>query len=169
MPQPEEQPEKQAEQPAEQQPKVAEKTAKKRPAGPAPLAVELRVAIMRTSRRLRNEAASKDLTPAQYSVLATVRQEASTVGQLAEKENVQAPSMTRIVNGLVESGLVTREVGQKDKRQVLVKITAEGQEQFRQARSKRTQWLSKRVAKLTPDERETLHKAALILTEMSAK
>lgn len=137
--------------------------------GAASLAVELRVAIMRTSRRLRNESVSKDLTPAQYSVLVAVGREATTVGVLAEQESVQAPSMTRIVAGLVASGLVTKDVGEKDKRQVLVKITEAGRKEFRQARSKRTAWLAKRVADLNPEERETLHRAALILTAMSAQ
>lgn len=152
---------------AKAEPAVADVGLKKRQAGPAALAVELRVAIMRTSRRLRNEAASKDISPGHYSVLAAVKPQSMTIGQLAEREKVQAPSMTRIVNALVESGLVTRQTGDKDKRQVVVAITAQGEEQLKQARSKRTQWLAKRVASLSAQDKETLHRAALILTEMS--
>lgn len=134
----------------------------------APLAVELRVAIMRASRRLRTEAASKELSPAHYSVLGGIRTEPLTVGQLAEREQVQAPSMTRIVNNLEASGLVERRVNELDKRQVIIAITDLGVEQFRKARSKRTQWLSKRLAALTAEERATLHEAAAIMNKMSA-
>lgn len=139
-----------------------------RPAGPGILAAELRVAIMRTSRRLRAEAASREISPGQYSVLAALRHGPLTSGQLAVGEQIQAPSMTRIVNGLTAAGYVTREANPLDKRQVLVAITEQGSAVHRQARSKRTQWLAVRVAELTPEERATLREAARILGEMSS-
>lgn len=141
----------------------------RRPAGAAPLAAELRVAIMRTSRRLRAEAASRDISPGQYSVLAGVLNGPLTVGELAEREQIQAPSMTRIVNGLEAAGYVTRGENPQDRRQVLVNVTEAGTAVLQRARSRRTQWLAKRVAGLSPAERATLHEAARILQEMSAK
>lgn len=131
------------------------------------LAAELRVAIMRTSRRVRAEGASREISPGQYSVLVGVVDGPRTSGQLAEREQIQAPSMTRIVNGLVAAGFVTREANPQDGRQVMVQITSAGTEVLQQARSRRTQWLAQRVAALTAEERATLHQAALILTEMS--
>lgn len=136
--------------------------------GAGPLAAELRVAVMRTSRRLRAEAASHEISPGQYSVLAAILDGPRTVGQLATREQIQAPSMTRIVNDLVAAGLVDRGENPQDKRQVLVAITATGAAALLRARSKRTAWLAKRVAALTPQQRATLHEAALILQEMSA-
>jgi DNA-binding MarR family transcriptional regulator len=140
----------------------------KRPAGAGPLAAELRVAIMRTSRRLRTEAASHDISPGQYSVLAAILNGPLTVGELAEREQIQAPSMTRIVNGLETAGYVTRGDNPQDRRQVLVHVTESGSAVLQRARSRRTQWLAKRVAALSPEERATLHEAARILQEMSA-
>lgn len=136
--------------------------------GAGPLAAELRVAVMRTSRRLRAEAASREISPGQYSVLAAIMDGPRTVGQLATREQIQAPSMTRIVNDLVAAGFVGRGENPQDKRQVLVAITPMGSAALLRARSKRTVWLAKRVAALTPQQRATLHEAALILQEMSA-
>lgn len=136
--------------------------------GAGPLAAELRVAVMRTSRRLRAEAASTDISPGQYSVLAAIMEGPRTVGQLAAREQIQAPSMTRIVNALAASGLVGRGENPHDKRQVLVSITESGSSALLRARSKRTAWLARQVAALTSQERATLHEAALILQEMSA-
>ncbi|MHA7303681.1 MarR family winged helix-turn-helix transcriptional regulator [Arthrobacter sp. TMN-49] len=143
-------------------------TPARKPIGVAPLAAELRVAIMHTSRRLRVEAATREISPGQYSVLAAVLQGPHTVGHLAAREQIQAPSMTRIVNALTASGMVSREENPQDKRQVLVHITEAGAAALLRARSKRTAWLAQRVAALTPDQRTTLHEAALILQEMSA-
>jgi DNA-binding MarR family transcriptional regulator len=144
-------------------------TSGKRPTAAAPLAAELRVAIMRTSRRLRNEAASHDISPGQYSVLAGILNGPMTVGQLAEREQIQAPSMTRIVSGLAAAGYATREENPRDKRQVLVRVTEEGAAVLQRARNKRTQWLARRVAARTPEERAILHEAARILQEMSGE
>ncbi|MFQ4149538.1 MarR family transcriptional regulator [Arthrobacter sp. LAPM80] len=135
--------------------------------GSGPLAAELRVAVMRTSRRLRAEAASREISPGQYSVLASIMEGPRTVGGLAAAEQIQAPSMTRIVNALAAAGFVSREENPEDKRQVLVRITDTGAAALLRARSKRTAWLAKRVASLTPEERATLHDAALILQAMS--
>lgn len=136
--------------------------------GAGPLAAELRVAVMRTSRRLRAEAATGQISPGQYSVLAAIMDGPRTVGQLAAREQIQAPSMTRIVNALAEAAFVSREENPQDKRQVLVKISDSGAATLLRARSKRTAWLAQRVSALTPQERATLHEAALILQEMSA-
>jgi len=150
-------------------PPAAANPPRRTPVGAAPLAAELRVAIMRTSRRLRSEAASDDMSPGQYSVLAAVLKGPLTVGQLAEREQVQAPSMTRIVNDLAVSGYIARGENPADKRQVLVHITDTGTTALAGARSKRTQWLAKRVAALAPGERAILRDAARILTEMSSR
>ncbi len=136
--------------------------------GAGPLAAELRIAIMRTSRRLRSEAATRNISPGQYSVLAALLSSPLTVGQLAAREQIQAPSMTRIVNALAEAGYVSREENPLDKRQVLVRITETGSTALLRARSKRTAWLARQVAALTPQERAILHEAALILQGMSA-
>ncbi len=139
-----------------------------KPIGAGALAAELRVAVMRTSRRLRTEAASHDISPGQYSVLAGILADPLTVGQLAAREQVQAPSMTRIVNALAVADFVSREENPQDKRQVLVRITEGGAAALLRARSKRTAWLARQVAALTPRERAVLHEAAMILQEMSA-
>lgn len=123
---------------------------------------------MRTSRKLRAEAASHEVSPGQYSVLAAVAVEPHTVGQLAAKEQIQAPSMTRIINALAAAQLVDRTENPLDKRQILVSITAAGADALARARNKRTAWLARRVQALTAEQRATLHQAALILQEMSA-
>ena len=133
------------------------------------LAAELRVAVMKTSRRLRLESSSETLTPAQYSVLAGLRNEQHTIGELAVREQVAAPSMTRIVKSLLEAGLVTRTASEHDGRQVLIAPTAAGREAYRGARSQRTAWLARRLETLGAKDRATLARAAALLQEMSAK
>ena len=133
------------------------------------LAAELRVAVMKTSRRLRLESSSEMLTPAQYSVLAGLKSEPHTIGELAQREQVAAPSMTRIVKSLVDAGWVTRTSNAQDARQVMIGISEEGMHAFVGARSQRTAWLARRIDQLGEDERRILAQAAVLLQEMSAK
>lgn len=133
------------------------------------LAAEVRVAVMKTSRRLRLESTSERLTAAQYSVLAGLRNEQHTIGELAARERIAAPSMTRIVKALLEAGMVTRTVSEHDGRQVLIALTPAGGDAYREARSQRTAWLAVRLEALGPGDRATLARAAALLQEMSAE
>jgi DNA-binding MarR family transcriptional regulator len=137
--------------------------------GAPPLPVELRMAIMRTSRRLRTEASGDAVSPGQFSVLAGIQHQSLTLRQLADREHIQAPSMTRIVNALEEMDLVTRREHPTDGRQVLVEITSDGLDVLAAARSRRTEWLAVRLAALPPKDQDVLHQAAQLLLEMSAK
>ena len=136
---------------------------------PDNLAIDLRIAVMRTSRRLRIEATGDVITPGQYTVLAHVRGGALTLRELAALEHVQAPSMTRIVNALTEHGFVSRAADPQDGRQIHVRITPAGEAALNEARSQRTAWLAQRVAGLSEEDRLTLSRAAHIMQELGAR
>ncbi|QTF73007.1 MarR family winged helix-turn-helix transcriptional regulator [Arthrobacter woluwensis] len=132
------------------------------------LASELRVALMRTSRVLRSQASSDAVTPGQNTVLALLHKHGpQTMGQLAEAEHVQAPSMTRTVNALADKGLIRREARPEDGRQVLISLTSEGNAVLEESRRLRSAWLAERLESLGERERETLHDAALLLLDMT--
>lgn len=140
------------------------------PTAPDTLAIDLRTAVMRTSRRLRVEATGDAITPGQYTVLALLNGSGpSTLRDLARSEHVQAPSMTRIVNALADQAFVTRSADPDDGRQVRVDITDAGRKVLAEARSQRTAWLAQRVAGLGEEDRLILSRAARIMQEMSGK
>lgn len=137
---------------------------------PDVLAIDLRTAVMRTSRRLRVEATGDVITPGQYTVLAQLNANGpQTLRTLADREHVQAPSMTRIVNALTEQGFVTRTAHPNDGRQIQVGITQAGKTVLEEAREQRTAWLAQRVAGLSDEDREILSRAAHIMQEMAGK
>ena len=136
--------------------------------GPAVLAAELRVALMRAVRRLRAEKSDADLTDGQYSVLAVLdRLGPRTPGEIAAHERVQPPSMTRTIAALAELGLVTRTEHPADRRQVLVALTETGAATVRETRRRRDAWLARRLAALTPAERDVLARSAEILRRIA--
>ncbi len=136
----------------------------------ASLAADLRVAVTRTTRRVRAERSSDAITDGQYAVLAKIDCDGpQTPRALADFEHVQPPSMTRIVNALVGAGLATRADHPDDGRQVLVDITAAGRAEIKETRRRRNAWLARRLADLSPQERDVLAEASAILLRVVAR
>ena len=133
------------------------------------LAGDLRIAIGRASRRIRAERGAAGLTDPQFTVLAWLNKDGPmSPGQLAERERIQPPSMTRTVNGLAELGLVAKAEHPTDGRQVVVSLTDAGVAEVRETRRRRDAWLAGRLATLTPDERTLLADAAELLRRIAA-
>jgi len=124
---------------------------------------------MRLARRLRLERGSDDLTLSQLAVLGTLeRHGESTVGELAHLERVTPPSMTRIVNSLVDAELVVRRPHQTDGRQVIVDLTDGARALLTEDRRRRNAWLALRLAELTDDDRDLLRRVAPLLDRLAS-
>ncbi|WP_170839506.1 MarR family winged helix-turn-helix transcriptional regulator [Micromonospora halophytica] len=141
-------------------------TAKRVP--PAQLAPQLRDAITRLNRRVRQARPVGDLTVTQLSALTSLKLAgALTPRELADIERVQPPTMTKIVAKLEERGLVQRTPHPTDGRQVILAATAGGRAVLEQFERARNEWLADRLAALTEGERDTLRRAAEILQQLA--
>lgn len=124
----------------------------------AQLAARLRIAVGRLHRRIR--LASNDIPPLQLSTLVSIEQHGPLrLGDLAAREAVTAPTMTRVLGALDERGLIVRTPDPRDARSVQVSISATGDEVLRDVRSQRTALFDARLARLTPQQREALFAA----------
>ncbi|WP_240340749.1 MarR family winged helix-turn-helix transcriptional regulator [Nocardioides sp. SYSU D00038] len=135
----------------------------------AGLASELRYAVMRLRRRLAAERhPDNELGMNAMAVLGALHRRGDlTVGELAQHEQVQPPSMTRTVTCLVEGGYATRRPHDTDGRQVVISITEAGLAAVRADRQRRDEWLARRLRGLSPEEREVLRAAAPILERLA--
>ena len=130
------------------------------------LATRLRLALARGARRLRQEAGT-DLSPSLMSALATVEQRGPlTPSELAVRERVQRPTVTRIVCRLEEAGLVARAADPADRRSALISVTAAGRSLLAAGRTRKDAFLSERLEALGPEDRATLERAATLLEGM---
>lgn len=111
------------------------------------------MAVTRLHRRLRQEALP-GITPSQEAALGTIRRLGQpTLGELAQAEQVQPPTMTRVVAALEAAGLVARRPDASDGRVSRVELTARGRSILDRSRSLKTAYLSRRLAGLSPEER----------------
>ena len=130
------------------------------------LAVRLRLAITRTSRRLRQEA-GPGLSPTLTAALATVdRHGPLTPSELAARERVQRPTATRLVSRLEELGLLQRAADPLDRRSSLLSVTPEGRDLLGEMRKRKTAYLAHRIEGLEREDRATLDRAAAILERL---
>ncbi|PZF89641.1 MarR family transcriptional regulator [Micromonospora deserti] len=135
---------------------------------PAQLAPQLRDAITRLNRRVRQARPVGDLTVTQLSALTSLRLAgALTPRELADVERVQPPTMTKIVAKLEERGLVQRTPHPTDGRQVILAATEGGRAVLDQFERVRDEWLAHRLAELSDAERDTLRQAAEILQQVA--
>ena len=137
----------------------------------AEIAARLRLAVVRTARRLRQDALEGEgggvLSPTLTAALATIEAHGPlTPSELAERERVRRPTATRIVARLVDLGLVTRTPDPADGRGFLVAPTAEGRALLKRLRGRKNAYLAKRMRNLDPDEVATLERAAEILERL---
>ena len=130
------------------------------------LASQLRFAVMRLSRRLRQHA-PEDITPSQLSALSViVRDGRLTLSQLAEAERVQPPTITRVVDSLERKGLAARVPSEHDRRVAFVEATAEGRTLVETIRRRRDAYLARRLRTFSADERALLERAARLLERL---
>jgi DNA-binding MarR family transcriptional regulator len=132
-------------------------------------AAHLRTAIVRTARRLRQEAAAETsgLTPTSVAALATIERHGPlTPSEIAEIERVKRPTITRTLGCLEREGLIDRAPDPEDGRSSLVSVNGAGRERLRRLRGRKNAYLARRMKDLTDEEVETLERAAEILERM---
>ena len=137
---------------------------------PAPshedVAGRLRIAVNRLHRRLRQESLG-GLSPAQASALGSVRRLGNpTLGELAAIEQVQPPTMTRIVAALAEAGMVTRVADANDRRSARVRLTPAGERALERVRTRKNAFLVRRLDQLTEDEQRDATELVALLERL---
>ena len=110
------------------------------------------------------------LTPARLSALSVlVFGGATTPGRLAQAEDVSGPTMTRIVDGLVELGLAVREPHPDSGRQVLVSATDAGRDLMHEAAQRRFDVLVAALSAMPTGQRRAVVAAAPHLVELAGR
>jgi DNA-binding MarR family transcriptional regulator len=134
----------------------------------AELASQLRPALLRLTRLVRNQRVDMSVTLTQLSAMGTLRKRGPmSAGELAAYERVQPPSMTKVLANLEERGLVQRKVHPTDRRQAILEITPAGTALLDSERRSRDAWLTKQLAMLSPEDRALIQRAIPIMEKLA--
>lgn len=131
------------------------------------VADRLHSASIHLLRRVRREDEGGRVTPAQSSALSVIVYSGPlSLGELAKVEQVRSPTMTRVVDHLVATGMVVKEPAADDARRTLIRATAAGVKWIAEGRRKRVSFLAKRFTALPDEDMATLRRAAELLAQV---
>lgn len=137
---------------------------------PELLAERLHAAAIRLLRSVRKVDQSSSLNAPRLSALSVIVFAGPiSLGDLANAEQVRPPTMTRIVNALLEQALVVKQIDAADRRSVLLSATMKGQKLLIRARKRRTEALAQRVGLLSAEERKALDSVIDLVVELARK
>jgi DNA-binding MarR family transcriptional regulator len=129
------------------------------------LANQLRPVLLKLNRELRREIHSLGVTGGQVSLLVQVKYSPGIgIRELAARERVSVPRISKVVGRLEENGLIERHEVGGDRRRVGLHVTKAGLNVLRSVKSKRTAWLAERLRTLDDAQLEALADAVEPLT-----
>lgn len=132
------------------------------------MADRLHSAAIHLLRRVRARDPESGIGPAQLSALSVlVFAGPRSLGELAGAEQVRPPTMSRIVAGLMRTGLVRRHVTKEDRRRLRLEATARGAELLQAARRRRVESLAATLRSLSVEKVEQLRQAAELIDQLS--
>jgi DNA-binding MarR family transcriptional regulator len=136
---------------------------------PVAISNRLRPVLLRLARELRREIHSLGVTGGQVSLLAQVKHNPGiTASELADRERVSAPGMSGHLVRLEAANLIERRRA-TDRRRIGLFLTPEGAKVLRSVQKKRTAWLSARLDRLEPAERDRIEDALDALEKLIAE
>jgi DNA-binding MarR family transcriptional regulator len=117
------------------------------------LANRLRPVLLKLNRELRREVHSLGVTGGQVALLVQIKYAPGIgVRELAGRERISVPGISKFVARLEEAGLVERKEVGGDRRRVGLHVTPAGHRVLRSVKSKRTAWLAARLRTLDDDQ-----------------
>jgi DNA-binding MarR family transcriptional regulator len=132
------------------------------------VAARLHSSAIRLLRTLRREDDGSGLSAPRLSALSMVVLAGPlSLADLAAAEQVRPPTMSRIVDALVERGLVTRVAKPGDRRSVAIAATSEGIDLLHAGRERRVGALVNRLGGLADSERRALARGVEILERVT--
>jgi DNA-binding MarR family transcriptional regulator len=131
------------------------------------LANRLRPVLLTLNRHLRREAHAEGITGGQAALLAQIRKYPQLgVRELAAREGISAPSMTRYLDRLEKAGLIVRTRSPQDARRIRLALTPKGVRVLRSVRRRRTVWLAERLEGLGSSDQRAVADAIEPLTRL---
>jgi DNA-binding MarR family transcriptional regulator len=129
-------------------------------------ATRLRRSITQLNRRLRQSALGS-VSPAQASMLGSIdRAGRPTLGELAAIEQVQPPSVSRIVRHLSDAGLVDLVDDDEDRRMTRATLSVAGRRELATIRQRKTEFLVAKLEALSRAEQSHARELVTLLEHL---
>lgn len=125
--------------------------------------------LMRLLRSKFREKRIGDLSMAQFRTLAFVdANRGASLSEAASHIGLGLPSMSKLVDALVNHQLLTRETHGRDRRRICLALTSEGKRQLDEAYQHTQSFFAEKFADLTEQERSQVFDAMNLMRELFA-
>ncbi len=129
--------------------------------------LEIVPTLMRTIRAEFRSQRSRDLSVAQFRTLAYIKNnDGASLSSLATHIGLTLPSMSKLIDGLVSRGLVTRNADQADRRKICLCLTNTGKNELESAYEHTQTFLANEIASLPKEDVDTVGRAMQILKNL---
>lgn len=131
------------------------------------VAAGVHAAALHLSRRLRIDDEVLAVSAPRLSALAAlVAAGPMRIGALAQAEQVEPPTMTRLVDAMERDGFVARSPDPEDRRAVVVHVTTEGSTALQRESTRRVNTLAAMLRTLSPHQLASLARGIQILRDV---
>jgi DNA-binding MarR family transcriptional regulator len=128
------------------------------------MASGLQAAAARMLRMARRDPGDDPVSAVRLAVLSVLRSgKPMSLADLASAQEVKAPTMSRIVEGLVKDGLATRDADPANRRKVRIAATDEGRRRLEAGREGQVRALRERLRRLADSEQRALARGVEVL------
>lgn len=132
--------------------------------------LEVIPAIMRVIRKEMRSQRTADLTVPEFRALLHIQQNPGcSLLAVADHVGLTSPTVSKMLDGLVENGLVNRQISHSDRRKVILTLTAHGQSIITVARDGTLAHLESILAPLSHSERLTVCQTMNLLRPLFLK
>jgi DNA-binding MarR family transcriptional regulator len=129
--------------------------------------LEIVPAVMRTIRAEFRSQRSRDLSIAQFRTLAYIKNnDGASLSSLAAHIGLTLPSMSKLTDGLVERGLVTRSSDREDRRKICLCLTGTGKSELEAAYQHTQTFLVNKISGLPKADLDTVSRSMQILKNL---
>lgn len=128
--------------------------------------IEVAPLMIRTVKGEIQMAANGEISHPQYRILANIHRGLNTVGKIAVSHGVSQPAMSKMVESLVQKGLILRSQESTDRRQVCLKLSATGKKLHQDLKAMAAQSLGKKIKQLPEFEQDKLERALADLKQI---
>jgi DNA-binding MarR family transcriptional regulator len=132
------------------------------------LANDLNSTAIHLLRRISQDDAADGITAARASALSVlVYGGACSLGDLARRERVAMPTMSRLVDGMVREGLVSRAPVEGNRRALTIAATPHGRALMERGRARRIERLTRELQTLSARDLGVLERAVALLRRLA--
>ena len=125
--------------------------------------------LVRTIRQHMRNRNVREMALVEFRAMAFVaRTRGATLSSLAEHIGLSMPTMSRIVESLVQHRLLERTTARNDRRCMSLTLTAKGRQIYEAARSDTHRYLATRLATLDRRQRQSVTESLRLLRELFA-